>query len=432
MIKTVLSRLNRGWAGLLLSFLVCLALPAAATQTDRLENPADAGRGTLRGSGAAYAAMDLSGYRVDRAVVKAGQSLSAILRPYGLSAAALFKAGRLARDVFDVRHIQAGRPYAVVRDPLQDLAVRYFIYEKTALDFVVFDFGETPLVYTGSKALKTQIRRISGVIERSLWHAIESQGGHVDLILKLREVFGYRIDFHRLKAQDRFDVLFEEHTDGDRFAGIGAILAARLTVGGSPMAAFRYRHHGIEAYYDRNGINLQKSFLKSPLQSNKITSVYSTRRWHPITRTYQRHPAIDYGAPTGTPVMSVADGRVEKIATSKTAGKYVKIRHFHSYVSQYSHLSAVAPGVKSGAAVKKGAVIGFVGSTGLATGPHLDFRFSQNGRLVDYTAVDLPDGDPVDVACKPDFEQQVQQRLAELESAQPIYGLGDGPHPRIF
>lgn len=408
-------------------------LPAAtASQTYRLETEKDSGTNAFMESNTAYSGMDLSGYRIDRAIVKRGQSLSAILKPYRLSSAALFNASRLAHGVFDVRHIKTGRPYAVALDPVQNFDVRYFIYEKTALDFVVFEFGDTPRVFSGRKTLKTETRRISGIINHSLWHAIESQGAHIDLVLKLREVFGYRIDFHRLKAQDRFDILFEEHYDGDRQIGIGAILAAKLTVGGSPLTAFLYSHHGSEGYYDRDGNNLQKSFLRSPLQSNRITSFYSARRWHPITRTFQRHPAIDYGAPAGTPVMSVADGLVEKIAYSKTAGRYVKVRHFHSYASQYSHLSAVAEGVITGSRVKKGDVIGFVGSTGLATGPHLDFRFSQNGRLVDYTAIEIPDGDPVDEACKDDFEEQVQQVLAELENTPTVYGLGAGQHPQIF
>jgi murein DD-endopeptidase MepM/ murein hydrolase activator NlpD len=396
-----------------------LLLNAPNSQADRIHCPDGSDINTDNVPTPCYDGVKLSGYQIKKAVVKSGQTLSMILKPYGLTASAVFKATESAKGVFDVRRMKVGQPYSIVRDPEQFLEIKYFIYEKTPVDFVVFEFGKSPGVFSGRKTLETRTHQISGTITRSLWDAIKAQGVHTDLILKLEAVLGYKVDYRRLKPGTRFDIFYEESYDGDQFLRIESIIAARLTSGGNQVAAFRYSHHGTVGYFDRYGNNVQTDFLRSPLhQYDKVTSGYSTRRKHPITKKYRKHPAIDFGAPAGTPVMSVGDGIVDKISYTATAGNYITINHLYSFKSQYLHLSAVDDGLQIGSKVKKGDVIGYVGSTGLATGPHLDFRFSENGQLVDYFNIELPDGQPVDAACKDDFDLIIKQMIANLEGSE--------------
>ena len=384
------------------------ALGAAAVKS--LPSSIGKSSSTQYGSSTLRYGIDMNGYIMNTAIVNSGQTLSKLLKPYRIPASVVLQAAAISKNIFDVRRIKSGRPYAVVRDLNRGLRVRYFIYEQTRENYVVFDFGNPLRVFTGQKALESKVRVASGTITSSLWDAVIEQRLSSDLILTMADIFASTVDFHRLRRGDRFHVIYEEQYSEGKPVGIGAIEATILTHGDKRHKAFRHSHHdGTVGYYDEKGISMQKAFLKSPLKYTSITSGFSDKRLHPIKNIYRRHPAIDYGAPPGTPVMSVGGGVVYETGNSKTAGKYVMINHPGSYVSKYLHLASIAERIEKNAQVKRGEVIGFVGSTGLATNSHLDFRFMKNGRYLDYSTVELPDGESVASECKDRFNREIAQ-----------------------
>jgi len=363
---------------------------------------------------ASHYGIDLSGYDVERSVVRSGQSLRTMLRPFPVPASAIFKAAAISKSVFDVRNIIAGRPYSVVLDSKSGRRVKYLIYDQSPEKYVVFDFGKPMRVYTGRKLIETKIRMVSVTVTTSLWNAFAEKRLNPDLVLRLADVFASKTDFRRLHKGDHFRVIYEEQYAEGKPVGIGAIKAAALTDGDKIHQAFQFSHHGAVGYYDEEGRNLENAFLISPLTYTRISSGFSEKRLHPIKKSYRRHPAIDYAAPAGTPVMSIGEGIIMEIGRSRTAGKYIKVKHPGPYISEYGHLSSFEKGIKMNSPVKKGDIIGFVGSTGLATGPHLDFRFMKNGRYVNYFCAKLPAGQPVDAECQKRFDQTVSQYASKL------------------
>lgn len=408
---------RRGLSGFVIGVLVGLCSPLYAIAGLQTNSAADMARGigdvqTI----VPFKKTFIEGYRTERNIVRAGQTMSAILKPYGVSKSLIYKASKMGEDVFDVRQIKPGLPYIVVLDPEQRLEVKYFIYEITPEKFVSYEFGISPNVFLGQKQLKKTTRQVSGTISSSLWKSMKAKNMSVDLILKVSELMSSRMDFRKLRSKDSFDILFEEYDDGSQIVKTGEIVLVKMKSGNKEFSAFRFFHHGIVGYYDEMGNNLQTDFLKYPLKFNKITSEFSLGRKHPVTRKIKSHKAIDFGAPAGTPVMSIGDGIVDSLGYSTTAGNYIKINHTDSFESQYLHLKSIKSNLKKGSKVNKEDVIGFVGSTGLSTGEHLDFRLSKNGQLIDYLNFDLPDGQPVDEACRDKFFLSMQQVLAKIKN----------------
>ncbi len=406
----------------LLAIMAWVILPAlvAASVVSPATLPAEVSQKANRSSTHHYG-IDLGGYMLKTASIKPGQTLSAILRRYKVPASVIFQAAALSESVFDVRLISTGRPYTVARDLKSDHRVTYLIYEQTPEKFVVFDFGDPLRVYSGRKSLETKIRLVSGTITTSLWNAFAAQRLNTDLVSHLADIFVSKVDCRLLRKGDHFKLIYEERYAGKKQVGIGAIKMAELTSRGHVHQAFQFRNHdGKIGYYDENGLSLQKAFLVSPLKYTRVSSGFTKRRLHPINNLFLRHPAIDYAAPAGTPVMSVSDGIIGETGYSPTNGKYVKIRHAGAYVSQYLHLSSIKNNIKKNSSVKKGDIIGFVGSTGLATGPHLDFRFMKNGRCLDFTTVELPSGEPIGLKGKERFNQKVSLYTSKLFSSSEV------------
>jgi murein DD-endopeptidase MepM/ murein hydrolase activator NlpD len=265
------------------------------------------------------------------------------------------------------------------------------------------------------KYLEKRINTISVKVKISLWATLKKNKLNTELIPRLEEVFNRKVNFSKLMPNDSLVIKFEEYYDAGESVRVGSIIAVKLVYSDSTVAAFQYSHCGTEGYFDENGNNLHTTFLPSPIKNARITSGYSVSRMHPITKKSRRHPAIDFAAPPGTPVLSVGDGAIFDSDYSESAGNYIKIRHSSNYTSQYLHLSRFADGMNVGMNVRKGDVIGFVGDTGFTTGPHLDFRFTKDGKLVDYLKIDLPDGQPVDIACLDKFGNYVHQINFYLE-----------------
>jgi murein DD-endopeptidase MepM/ murein hydrolase activator NlpD len=327
----------------------------------------------------------------------------------------VLKLCKTAENVFDPRQMTAGQPYFIVRRLGQTPGVKYFILEKSIEDLVVFEFGASPRVFSAKKALEKRTRSVSCKVRSSLWNTLKENQINTDLIPKLEGLFDRRVNLSLLKPGDSLSVKYEEYYDAGHSVRVGPILAAKLTSGGTRVSAFRYSHCGTNGYFDENGNSLQTAFLPSPLTNARITSGYSARRKHPVTDRYRAHPAIDFAAPKGTPVMSVGNGTITTLDYNESSGNFIKISHSSNYTSQYLHMSGFAEGKKVGSKVIKGDVIGFVGDTGLTTGPHLDFRFTNDGKMVDYRKIDLPDGQPVNVTCIDDYKLFIQQIFIDRE-----------------
>ena len=218
---------------------------------------------------------------------------------------------------------------------------------------------------------------------------------HPSLAVKLSEIFAWTVDFFGLQKGDSFKVIYEELSIEGKSLGAGKIFGAQFNRSGSSITAIPFIQDGKETYFDNDGNSLQKAFLKAPLQFSRISSRFSSSRMHPILRIRRAHYGVDYAAPIGTPVHAVGDGRVVSATTENGSGKMVKIKHNSVYTTAYLHLSRFGEGISSGAMVKQGDIIGYVGSSGLSTGPHLDFRFYMNGSPVDPLKVDAPPVEPV-------------------------------------
>ena len=337
--------------------------------------------------------IPLEGLHPLHANVQRGETLAVILGRHAVPYDRILQAAQACKGVFNLRQMRAGQPYCLLSDG--DGAVRYFIYEASLRDYVVFDLKATPTVLTGQKPTHIELHSVSATVASSLWDALIDQGISPDLIVQLDDVFGQVVDLFYLQPGDEIRMVFEEiFIDGQRVAS-GRIQAARLVHEGQPFNAFYYETEARRGYFDETGRSLQRAFLKAPLKYTRISSGFSNHRFHPILKIYRKHHAIDYAAPQGTPILAVGDGKVLHTGYDKNAGRFIRLRHGSRYESRYIHLSRFAEGIRVGRFVKRGEVIGYVGQTGLATGPHLDFSFYRDGAAVNFRKIDSPPAEPV-------------------------------------
>ncbi|HEX6975769.1 MAG TPA: M23 family metallopeptidase, partial [Vicinamibacterales bacterium] len=344
---------------------------------------------------------------VIEARVPRNATLETILRQHELPGDLVTSAVESARAVFNLRQIRADRPYRIVLS--LDGLLREFEYQidtdrflriinrdrsvPSALDAEVLPYEK-----------ETAVTAIRGTIDSehpSLIAAMDATGENIQLALTLAEMFSGQVDFESdLQPGDSFEVLFEKSTREGEFAGYGNVLGARLVADGREHQAFRWenRETGKPAYYDENGRSLKRFMLRTPLRFQpRVTSGFSANRLHPVYRTYRAHLGVDYGAPTGSPVVAVANGVVVSAGWAGGGGNQVRLKHSGGIETYYLHLSRFAKGIRAGTRVSQGEVIGYVGATGTATGPHLDYRLKKNGTFVNPLAYhrSLPPGDPI-------------------------------------
>ncbi|MDZ7740042.1 MAG: peptidoglycan DD-metalloendopeptidase family protein [Bacteroidales bacterium] len=327
--------------------------------------------------------------------VKRNQFLSEILYDYGIDYPLINKLIDNSGDIFDVRKIQAGNKYTLYLTPGTEKRLKYMVYEHDNINHYILDFRDEPCVREIERPVKTELRYSSGTIETSLWNTMIDNDLHPMLAIELSEIYAWSIDFFGLQKGDSFKVIYEEEYIDTISNGIKHILAASFSHAGSEIYAIPLIQDGEESYYDLEGNSLRKAFLKAPLRFSRISSRYSNSRLHPILRIRRPHHGVDYAAPAGTPVHAIGDGRVIMREYQGGAGRIVKIRHNSVYTTAYMHLRAYGKGITVGKYVKQGDIIGYVGSTGLSTGPHLDFRFYKNGHAVDPLKVKAPPVLPV-------------------------------------
>lgn len=338
----------------------------------------------------------------ESAQIEDGDTFTSVVERLGIGYSDALAIVTAAEDVFDFTSIKLGKELTLVSiddvpqfleyEPNSEVVIRVDLTNE-------FQTVESPIEY------EIEIRSAEVTVEDSLFVSGVNQGLDELLILKFAEVFAWEIDFAtQVHTGDKMEVLYEVRSRNGEDVGVGNVLAGRFTNVGDTSSAFLYADaSGESAYYDAEGNSLIRPFLKAPLSFTRITSGYTTSRFHPVTQSYAAHRAIDYGAPIGTPIMSVGDGTVVHAAYTGGYGNFIKIRHNGTYQTHYAHLSEYA--VSVGDKVKQGDVIGYVGSTGWSTGPHLHYEVQVNGELVNPLEVEFPKGDPIPEERMEDFYQ---------------------------
>lgn len=352
--------------------------------------------------------------KVIESSIRSGDTISSLLGGY-FSERELMAIAERSRRVFPPSNIRAGQTYKLCVNGGEFECFEYDIDREERLiirkDGEGFAVSRIPIAYT----VKEEIVR--GTISSSLFEAV-SQSGETDaLAVMLTDIFAYDIDFIRdLRAGDSFQALVEKRFREGEPAGYGRILAATFTTQGETFTAFLFKDGNRPAgYYDAEGVALRKVFLKAPLDFSRVSSGFTMKRFHPITKTWRAHPAIDYAAPTGTPIKAVGDGSILKIGRTSGNGNFIKLRHTNSYETIYLHMSRFAKGMTKGKKVRQGQVIGYVGSTGLASGPHLCFRMYKNGSPINPTKVKAGSTEPVSRERRSAFHAAIAPMLARLE-----------------
>lgn len=341
--------------------------------------------------------------------IKKNQYLSEIMKKQNVDYGTIVHIERNHKDVFDIRKIKPGHKHTFLlsRDSLA--TPLFWIYEIDKINFVVFSLTDSLTAWRDEKTVDIKTEHIEGVINTSLWNAIKDANGDANLTMELSDIYSWTVDFFGIQPGDTFKVVYENRYIHDECIGMGKILACYLNNAGSKHYAYYFEQNGNGQYFDENGANLRKAFLKAPLNYRRISSTFSNARRHPVTKVVRPHHGVDYAAPTGTPVVTVGDGTViEKGWDKKGGGNYLKIRHNSTYTTTYMHLNGFAKGIQKGSKVKQGDLIGYVGSTGMSTGPHLDFRLNKNGTYINPLTFNPPSAEPVSEDNKIAFEEVIK------------------------
>ena len=339
--------------------------------------------------------INIDSMYVETKKIKWGQSFSDILYKSGINNKIIFDAINKSKNIFNLKTLKRGNEYKLLTY-LDKKTPSYFIYEPDLFSGVVYSLEDSIFVDKRIKPIHLKERVVYGNIESSLYETIEKNKFPLDLVYLLVDVFAWQVDFYKINKGDKFKVVYLEEIVDNKVIGIKEIKAAYFYHDNKDYYAFKYdQGKGID-YFDEKGNNLRKTFLRSPLNFSRISSRYSKKRFHPVLKRYKSHLGTDYAAPRGTPIRSVADGVVTEARRNRGNGIYVKIKHNNKYSTQYLHMSKFAKKIKKGVRVTQGQTIGYVGSTGLASGPHVCFRFWKNGIQVDpYKQNDLPPGEPI-------------------------------------
>lgn len=354
-------------------------------------------------------------YRVVDGTIRSGDSFTAWVTRLGLSREKAFGLVQACDTVFDVRKLRAGNTWKAFY--ADSTVLQYIVYDNSKIHQTVFQCTDSLAVWRYDKPVQTLERKADVTIRSSLWNDMTAAGASPELISVLSDIFAWTVDFFGLQKGDRFRLLYSETLCEGETVGIGQIHYAEFRRDTLVLPAIYFdQGDGGNKYWNEKGESLRKAFLKAPLKFTRISSGYTLHRLHPVHGVVRPHTGVDYAAPSGTPVMSIGDGTVLSAGFgSGGAGKMVKIRHNSVYTTAYLHLSRYA--VKAGDRVSQGQVIGYVGMTGTATGPHLDFRVWKNGSPVNPLTLESPPSEPVLPENLPalDSVRIAMQKLLEYE-----------------
>jgi len=349
-----------------------------------------------------------------------GDSLYVALKRGGVPPAKIALLEDALKPVFNVKRCHPGDRYELVRYP--DGRFASFKYQKSPIDLWVVRQSESGKLVASKErvSLEKSIVGMMGRISSSLYESMLKEGQSGELTMRFADIFAWEIDFlTEPMPGDRFKLIWERYVKDGKPLMDGRILAAQYEARRRTYTAIFFEDpDGHRGYYDIDGKSVRRRFLRSPLNYRRISSYFSRRRFHPILKIYRPHPGIDYAAPVGTPVVAVGDGVVEYCGWKGGYGRFVKIRHNHTFSTTYGHLSRFARGIRRGVKIRQGQVIGYVGSSGLSTGPHLDFSVIRNGRFVNFLALDIPAAESVKPGYMADFRKVKERQLAELNGLQ--------------
>jgi murein DD-endopeptidase MepM/ murein hydrolase activator NlpD len=357
--------------------------------------------------------IPVDSFEVVEGTVRRNQMLGNILHEHGVSDRRIYEISLIPREIFDVRKVRAGNRYAMFLD---SAGVRYFAYEKDDINYAVIHLEDSIHVELREKPVVHLTEAVFGEINTSLWEAFLEQGRNPLLANELSDIYAWSIDFFGLQRGDQFKVIYDEAYVDSVSVGISKIHSAWFRHAGHEFWAIPFEQDSVVSFFDEEGNSLRKAFLKAPLKFNRVSSGFSNSRYHPILKIRRPHHGVDYAAPRGTPVYAIGDGQVIAAAYERGGGNYVKIKHNGIYRTTYMHLQGFAKGIRQGVYVKQGDVIGYVGSTGLSTGPHLDFRFYKNGYAVDPLKVEAPPVEPVHEALLSDYNLVRNSVMQELKT----------------
>lgn len=337
----------------------------------------------------------LDEFQLSENQLRSGDILGELLMKQGLTYPQVHKLVEQCKGKFNISSLRIGKNLNFLKKGISP-APQFMVYEPSPYEYTVFNLQEPYNVETVKREVKTEIVAASGVLETNFWQALTDNGLNDELADGMIDLLASSVDFYHQKQGDRFKVVFEQHYVEGKPVGTGKIIAAVYERDGKESYAINFEKEGQKTnYYDFDGRPARKAFLKSPVKFSRISSRYNLHRLHPILGYVKAHKGTDYAAPTGTPIMSVAEGTVVEAGRKGGNGIYVKIRHDGTYSTQYLHMSSYAKGLRPGTRVAQGQTIGYVGSTGLATGPHCCFRFWKNGQEVDPLRLNLPQPEPI-------------------------------------
>lgn len=348
--------------------------------------------------------------------IKLNQNLSEILAEFNVSNEAVYQLANASRDVYDVRKLKAGYPFTVVHEKDSLKTARQMIFEPDPTQYIVFNLADSIFVKRVEREVKTEEKTLYGIVESSVYDAVLGEGASPLLVNKLVDIFAWQVDFFRIQQGDEFKVVYQQEVVGDHVVGIKNVEGAYFKHFGNDYYAVQFDQGDHLDYFDEEGNSMRKAFLRAPLNYTRISSRYSLKRFHPVQKRYKAHLGTDYAAPEGTEIRTVGDGVVVEAQFSKYNGNYVKIKHNSTYTTQYLHMSRIEKGIRPGVRVRQGQTIGYVGSTGLATGPHLCFRFWKNGQQVDALREELPASDPLEKSQMDDFSHTKNVVIHKLNS----------------
>ena len=327
--------------------------------------------------------LPIENYIVKNDTLQPRETLADILYRLGFTAQQIYNLAQCPDSIFDVRRMRPGQPYALLCDKDSAATPRYFIYEESPKSYITFDLGDNYRATRCTKPVEWRESEVAGRVNSSLWVAMEESGASPQLAVLMSHIFGWSIDFFGIQKGDEFRLIYSQEHVEEKPLNNYRILAASFATADTIVYAIPFVQDGEELFYNNNGNSLEGAFLKAPLDFYRITSKFTNSRFHPVLKRYRAHHGVDYAAPTGTPVYAIGSGKViAKGYQAGGGGNYVKIRHNSTYTTTYMHLSRFAKGLKVGDTVKQKEVIGYVGSTGLSTGPHLDFRVYENGKPI--------------------------------------------------
>jgi murein DD-endopeptidase MepM/ murein hydrolase activator NlpD len=352
--------------------------------------------------------------------VRPNEFLSNVFEKYKIQSDKTYEISQTPTDIFNTSKFKTGNTYAfILKKNGKALSPDKFIYEKNIIEYAIFDFSKEKIsAELKSKPVVKKKITSAAVIKGSLYQTLVNIDANPILAIELSEIYKWTIDFYRIQEDDFFKVIYFENFVEGQSTGQFEIEAASFNHLGEEIKAFAYTRKNSDKieYFDQEGNTLKAFFLQAPVAYSRISSPYTMNRFHPVTGTNKPHLGTDYAAPTGTPIYSTASGTIVEAKYSKYNGNYVKVKHNETYTTQYLHMSKIASGMKAGTKVEQGQVIGYVGSTGLATGPHVCYRFWKNGKQVDPYKEEITKADPLTKNELPAFLEYIEELNKKLDN----------------